>query len=130
MASSRPEWVGPARRAPSGTPWPATPSASSCRVIGSSGPRVYSPDSQPGSTESTGFWNTSEWAPSSLRARRVEAWVTDRSFNMRRVTTPLILIAALFVLAGGYVHLREWQDTYRSLPSIVPGRDVVRIGFP
>jgi hypothetical protein len=56
--------------------------------------------------------------------------VTDRSFNMRRVTTPLILIAALFVLAGGYVHLREWQDTYRSLPSIVPGRDVVRIGFP
>jgi hypothetical protein len=50
--------------------------------------------------------------------------------TMRRVTTPLILIAALFVLAGGYVHLREWQDTYRALPSIVPGRDVVRIGFP
>jgi hypothetical protein len=49
---------------------------------------------------------------------------------MRRVTTPLILIAALFVLAGGYVHLREWQDTYRFLPAIVPGRDVVRIGFP
>lgn len=49
---------------------------------------------------------------------------------MRRVTTPLILIAALFVLAGGYVHLREWQDTYRHLPSIVPGRDVVRLGFP
>ncbi len=49
---------------------------------------------------------------------------------MRRVTTPLILIAALFVLAGGYVHLREWQDTYRALPAIVPGRDVVRIGFP
>lgn len=49
---------------------------------------------------------------------------------MRRVTTPLILIAALFVLAGGYVHLREWLDIYRALPSIVPGRDVVRIGFP
>ncbi|MDQ6927498.1 MAG: hypothetical protein M3159_02405 [Actinomycetota bacterium] len=46
------------------------------------------------------------------------------------MTTPLILIAALFVLAGGYVHLREWQDTYRALPAIVPGRDVVRIGFP
>jgi hypothetical protein len=49
---------------------------------------------------------------------------------MRRATTPLILIAALFVLAGGIVHLREWQDTYRHLPSIVPGRDVVRLGFP
>lgn len=49
---------------------------------------------------------------------------------MRRLTTPLILIASLFVVAGGYVHLREWQDTYRSLPALVPGRDVVRIGFP
>jgi len=49
---------------------------------------------------------------------------------MRRLTTPLILIAALFVLAGGYVHLREWQDAYRALPSGVPGRDVVRVGFP
>ena len=37
---------------------------------------------------------------------------------------------ALFVAAGGYVHLREWLDHYRHLPSGVPGAWVVKVGFP
>lgn len=49
---------------------------------------------------------------------------------MRRFTTPLILASALFVLAGGYLHLREWLDTYRDVPSEAPGAFVVRVGFP
>ena len=38
--------------------------------------------------------------------------------------------AALFVLAGGYVHAREWLDTYRHVPSSVDGAFVVKAGFP
>jgi len=34
------------------------------------------------------------------------------------------------VAAGGYVHLREWLDTYRLIPSEVPGAVVVKVGFP
>lgn len=49
---------------------------------------------------------------------------------VRRVTTPLVAISALFVLAGGYIHLREWLDTYRAVPASLPGAEVVRIGFP
>lgn len=48
----------------------------------------------------------------------------------RRPTTPLVLAIAAFVAAGGYIHLREWLDTYRSIPSSVPGSAVVRLGFP
>lgn len=48
----------------------------------------------------------------------------------RRPVLPLVLLAALFVLAGGYVHLTEWLDVYRDVPSSVPGAEVVTIGFP
>lgn len=49
---------------------------------------------------------------------------------MRRPTTPIVLFAALFVAAGGVVHVREWVDRYRHIPAAVPGSAVVRIGFP
>jgi hypothetical protein len=47
-----------------------------------------------------------------------------------RSTRPMVAIAALFVLAGGYIHLREWLDTYRHVPGDVDGSFVVRLGFP
>jgi hypothetical protein len=47
-----------------------------------------------------------------------------------RDTRPMVAIAAAFVLAGGYVHLREWLDTYRHVPSGVDGSFVVKLGFP
>ncbi len=47
-----------------------------------------------------------------------------------KLTTPLAVAAALFVAAGGFVHAREWLDTYRDVPSNVPGVEVVSIGFP
>ena len=47
-----------------------------------------------------------------------------------KLVSPLVAVAALFVLAGGFIHLREWLDTYRDLPAAVPGRAVVQIGFP
>ena len=49
---------------------------------------------------------------------------------MRRPAFPMILAAALFVLAGGYVHLREWLAFYRDIPAEVTGSAVVRLGFP
>lgn len=49
---------------------------------------------------------------------------------MHRRTTPLVLVAALFVAAGGFIHLRDWLDIYRSVPSSVAGAGVVRFGFP
>jgi hypothetical protein len=39
-------------------------------------------------------------------------------------------MAAVFVLAGGWIHLREWLDTYRHVPAGVDGAFVVRLGFP
>jgi len=49
---------------------------------------------------------------------------------MRRTTTPLLLASAMFVAAGGFVHLREWLDSYRDVPAAAPGSAVVRLGFP
>ncbi|HEV2811332.1 MAG TPA: hypothetical protein VGV93_13160 [Acidimicrobiales bacterium] len=49
---------------------------------------------------------------------------------MHRRTTPLLLVAAVFVAAGGFVHLRDWLEIYRSVPSSVAGAAVVRVGFP
>lgn len=49
---------------------------------------------------------------------------------MRRLSTPLVLAAAMFVGAGGYVHLREWLTNYRDVPAAAPGSEVVRLGFP
>ena len=47
-----------------------------------------------------------------------------------KLTIPLAIASAAFVAAGGYVHLREWLDTYRNVPSSVPGAEVVTVGFP
>lgn len=44
--------------------------------------------------------------------------------------TPLVVVAALFVAATGVVHLRQWLETYRDVPSSVEGAFVVTIGFP
>ncbi len=43
---------------------------------------------------------------------------------------PLVAAASVFVLAGGWIHLREWLDGYRDVPSTVPGAEVVTVGFP
>lgn len=48
----------------------------------------------------------------------------------RRLLLPLVVAAAVFVAAGGYIHLVEWLDVYRDVPSAVPGSEVVTIGFP
>lgn len=42
----------------------------------------------------------------------------------------MLLAAAAFTAANGYVHLTEWLDTYREVPSAAPGSWLVRIGFP
>jgi len=42
----------------------------------------------------------------------------------------MMLAAAGYVAAGGYVHLREWFEQYRSVPASVSGAAVVRVGFP
>lgn len=49
--------------------------------------------------------------------------------KLHRPATPLLILSALFVAAGGVVHLREWLDTYRHIPETLPGADVVRVGF-
>ncbi|MGQ0617758.1 MAG: hypothetical protein ACT4PW_12340 [Acidimicrobiia bacterium] len=49
---------------------------------------------------------------------------------MRRSANPLVLASAGFVLASGLIHLREWLDTYRFVPTEAPGSFVVRLGFP
>lgn len=50
----------------------------------------------------------------------------------RRVppSAPLLVAGAVYVAASGYVHLREWLDLYRHVPSNIPGSAVVRVGFP
>lgn len=42
----------------------------------------------------------------------------------------MFLASAMFVAAGGYVHLREWLGLYRHIPADSPGAAVVRIGLP
>lgn len=46
-----------------------------------------------------------------------------------RLTAPLLIAAAMFTAAGGFVHLREWSDMYRQLPSSLPGVFMVQGGF-
>ena len=45
------------------------------------------------------------------------------------VLRPMLLAAAIFSAAGGYIHLREWLEGYRGLPASTPGGWVPRIGF-
>lgn len=47
-----------------------------------------------------------------------------------KFTRPLFFSVALYTLMGGYVHLTEWLDGYRAIPSSVPGAFVVKLGFP
>lgn len=47
-----------------------------------------------------------------------------------RFTTPMVVLSAMFVGAGGFIHLREWLDVYRQVPANAQGSAVVRIGFP
>ena len=47
-----------------------------------------------------------------------------------RYASPLLVAAAVFTLAGGFVHLREWLDGYRDVPASAPGSFLVRVGFP
>lgn len=51
---------------------------------------------------------------------------------MRRssVTRPALFFAAAYTLLGGAVHLDQWLNGYRRIPSAVPGAWVVRLGFP
>lgn len=48
----------------------------------------------------------------------------------RTVSAPILGFAALYTLAGGYVHLDQWWNGYRAIPASVPGSWVVRVGFP
>jgi len=56
--------------------------------------------------------------------------ISSREPGTMRHTSPLVVAAAVFTLAGGFVHLREWLDGYRDVPASLPGSFVVRIGFP
>lgn len=47
-----------------------------------------------------------------------------------RHRAPLVLASAAFIVAGGYIHAREWLDTYRDVPAEAAGSVVVRVGFP
>lgn len=47
-----------------------------------------------------------------------------------RFTTPMVVLSAMLIGAGGFIHLREWLDVYRQVPASAPGAAVVRIGFP
>ena len=42
----------------------------------------------------------------------------------------MVAISAMFIAAGGFIHLREWLDLYRHVPADSPGAAVVRLGFP
>lgn len=47
-----------------------------------------------------------------------------------RLTTPAAVLSAMFIAAGGIIHLREWFEVYRHVPASTPGAAVVRVGFP
>ena len=47
-----------------------------------------------------------------------------------RAVRPLLFASALYVVAGGVVHLMQWTDGYRRIPSEVAGSWLVRDGFP
>ena len=51
--------------------------------------------------------------------------------NKDTARTALRLLGALAVLAGGLLHLKIWNSTYKDIPSgSVPGVWVVKTGFP
>lgn len=50
--------------------------------------------------------------------------------SREKAIRPLLFASIAYVIAGGAIHLSEWVDGYRRIPSAVPGSWVVRIGFP
>lgn len=42
----------------------------------------------------------------------------------------MVALAAMFIGAGGFVHLRDWLGIYRLVPASASGAAVVRVGFP
>ena len=42
---------------------------------------------------------------------------------------PMLVVAAMYTAASGYVHAQQWLTGYRHIPSSVPGSWVVRDGF-
>ncbi len=52
--------------------------------------------------------------------------------SVRRVRpeTLFLALSSEFILAGGFIHLREWLDVYRRVPATAPGAAVVRVGLP
>lgn len=49
---------------------------------------------------------------------------------MHRLTGTMLFASAAYVVAGGYIHVREWLGVYRFVPTSAPGAPLVRIGFP
>lgn len=49
---------------------------------------------------------------------------------MHRLTGTMLFASAAYVAAGGYIHVSEWLDEYRFVPTSAPGAALVRIGFP
>ncbi len=56
--------------------------------------------------------------------------MATRETGTIRHAAPLLMAAAVFMAAGGYLHIREWLGGYRGIPDSVPGWFVVRVGFP
>jgi hypothetical protein len=50
--------------------------------------------------------------------------------HLSKATLPLSVISALLVLAGGLLHLKIWDHSYRDIPTALDGAWVVKIGFP
>ena len=68
-----------------------------------------------------------------IRSRARHRRISVRAHTRPRPVAPTALLlatAATYVAAGGFVHLREWLETYRDVPAAAAGSAVVRIGFP
>lgn len=61
--------------------------------------------------------------------RRPRMPISSVVSRLRDPLTSVLALAAVFVAAGGYVHLREWLDVYRHYPADLSGVEVVRVGF-
>lgn len=49
---------------------------------------------------------------------------------MHRLTGTMLFASAAYVAAGGYIHVSQWLDEYRFVPTSAPGAALVRLGFP
>ncbi|MFN2505347.1 MAG: hypothetical protein ABR540_14175, partial [Acidimicrobiales bacterium] len=71
-----------------------------------------------------------EWVPEVWHALLVVGGLLTIPVMVALYQVVRVAAIAALVAAGGYVHLREWLGSYRSLPSAVPGAVVVKAGFP